>query len=297
MSTDPTPIPPDAVVVGIDGSDRDQTCITWGAGSAHRSRRALHLLHAQDVGAELAPSDPVAGAALPPLEPTPDTVLATALAETRTRWPELAITGSEPWSNPERALIEASQDAHLLVVGSRKVSGLERLLLGRSALAVAMHAACPVVLLPEGARTGAEGPVVVGVDGSEHSVLAATRAFWIARIRRAPLRVVTSWNLEVVDGMVVTTPENPAWEGVMAKHRAIAERVVGPLREDYPDVECEVVIRRGSPATVLTEESADAGLLVIGRRGRGGFRGMLLGSVAHKVIETATCPVMIVRQG
>ena len=59
----------------------------------------------------------------------------------------------------------------------------------------------------------------------------AERAFWIAQIRKAPVRVITTWSLEIVDGMVVTTPENPAWAQVEGKYRDLAERIVAPLRE------------------------------------------------------------------
>lgn len=225
-----------------------------------------------------------------------DSVLEDAIASATEQWPDLTTTGSEPWGNPERVLVEASEGAHLVVVGSRRLSGLQRLLLGRSALAVAMHAKCPVVLLPDGARTDAEGPVVVGVDGSEHAQRAADRAFWIAGVRGTSVRVVICWYLEVVDGSVVTTPENPAWAQVEDKYRTIAENLLKPVRERYPDVPYEIAVRRGDAPQILTEESSAASLLVMGSRGRGGFRGMLLGSVTHKVIETAACPVMVIRQ-
>lgn len=106
---------------------------------------------------------------------------------------------------------------------------------------------------------------------------------------------VTTWNVEVVDGMVVTTPGTDAWNSVEAKYRAVADRVVGPLRAKHPKVDCTVEVVRGAAAKVLAERSAQAGLVVMGTRGRGGFAGMLLGSQSQKVLETATSPVMLVR--
>lgn len=292
-----TQIPTDAVIVGLDGSERDATCLAWAAGAATRARKPLHLIHARETAAELGASDPAAvrGVAAAILY-ADDSVLEDAIASATEQWPDLTTTGSEPWGNPERVLVEASEGAHLVVVGSRRLSGLQRLLLGRSALAVAMHAKCPVVLLPDGARTDAEGPVVVGVDGSEHAQRAADRAFWIAGVRGTSVRVVICWYLEVVDGSVVTTPENPAWAQVEDKYRTIAENLLKPVRGRYPDVPYEIAVRRGDAPQILTEESSAASLLVMGSRGRGGFRGMLLGSVTHKVIETAACPVMVIRQ-
>lgn len=102
------------------------------------------------------------------------------LARARERWPDLAITGSLPFSRPEQALIDASRTARLVVVGAARTSTLQRLGLGRSSLAAAMHSSSPVVIVPQGARVDSEGPVVVGIDGSSHSVAAAERAFWIA---------------------------------------------------------------------------------------------------------------------
>ena len=101
-------------------------------------------------------------------------------------------------------------------------------------LAAAMHAACPVVIVPQGSRTDAEGPVVVGIDGSSHSAAAAERAFWIAELRQAPLVAIITWNVEVVDGMVVTTPGTDAWNSVETKYRAVADRIIEPLRAAHP---------------------------------------------------------------
>lgn len=290
-------IPDGAVVVGIGNSDRDAECLSWAGSSAQRSGSPLHVLHAHDLSAELAAIDPVAGNAIS-LGPEGDlgntAVLDETVAAARERWPELSVTGSQPFVRPEQALIDASENARLVVVGAARESLLQRFGLGRPALAAAMHAKCPVVIVPQGSRADAEGPVVVAIDGSAHSAAAAERAFWIADLRKAPLIAITTWNVEVVDGMVITTPGTDAWNATEAKYRAIADKVVDPLRASHPNVDCTVEVLRTSPAKVIAERSADAGLLVMGTRGRGGFTGMLLGSVSQQVLETATCPVMLV---
>jgi len=290
-------VPHGAFVVGIDGSDRDETCIRYAAGAAPRTGRPLHLLHAQDIAVELAAANPIAarGLAFVPDLALDSQILADALERARAEWPDLDITGSEPWMHPEEALIEASDEAYLIVVGSSRISGLERLLLGRSALAVSLHSRCPVIILPEGGRTDAGGPVVLGFDGSEGAREAARRAFWIADLRGTSVRTITSWYAEVVEGHVVTTPGTPAWEQVESGYRTMVEEGLADIREKYPNVDLDIRIVRGPAAEVLVRESADASLLVIGSRGRGGFRGMLLGSVSHKVLETATSPVMVIR--
>ncbi|MFC7487101.1 universal stress protein [Knoellia sp. CPCC 206453] len=291
-------IPDGAVVVGIGNSDRDAETLTWAGNSAQRSGSPLHILHAHDLSAEMAAIDPVAGNAIS-LGPDGDLgnsgLLGETVASARERWPDVAVSGSQPFVRPERALIDASENARLVVVGAARVGALKRLGLGRPSLAAAMHAKCPVVIVPQGSRADADGPVVVAIDGSTHSAAAADRAFWIAELRQAPLTAITTWNVEVVDGLVVTTPGTDAWNATEAKYRAIADKVIEPLRASHPAVRCTVEVLRNSPAKVLTERSIDAGLIVMGTRGRGGFAGMLLGSVSQQVLETVSCPVMLVR--
>lgn len=290
-------IPDGAVVVGIGNSDRDAETLTWAGNSAQRSGSPLHILHAHDLSAEMAAIDPVAGNAIS-LGPDGDlgntALLDETVASARERWPDVPVTGSQPFARPEQALIDASTHARLVVVGAARESALQRLGLGRPSLAAAMHAQCPVVIVPQGSRADAEGPVVVAIDGSAHSAAAAERAFWIAELRQAPLVAITTWNVEVVDGLVVTTPGTDAWNATEAKYRAVADKIIEPLRASHPDVDATVEVLRNNPAKALTERSADAGLIVMGTRGRGGFTGMLLGSVSQQVLETAGCPVMLV---
>ena len=299
--------PASPVIVGIDGSERDATCIAWGAGAAMRTGRPMVLVHALNLTAELVAPDLIGGS-VPAMDGGTDTLLQAALGNLAlarrdsgelptavARFPDVQVSGTSPVGSSDRELIAASEGAHLLVVGSRRVAGFERLILGRSALAVAMHAHCPVVILPEGSRTDAEGPVVVGVDGSPASQTALDRAFWIAHLRDTSVRIVTTWNVEAVDGMVVTTPGTDAWRSVENRYRSVVEKQLSLVPRDWSDIPHEVAVVRGSPAKVLTEVTARSSLLVVGSRGRGGFRGMLLGSVTHKVLETATCPVMVVR--
>lgn len=290
-------IPDGAVVVGIGNSDRDAETLAWAGNSAERSGSPLHILHAHDLSAEMAAIDPVAGNAIS-LGPDGDLgnegLLHDTLTAARERWPGVSITGSQPYVRPEQALIDASATARLVVVGAARVSALQRLGLGRPSLAAAMHAKCPVVIVPQGSRADADGAIVVAIDGSAHSAAAAERAFWIADLRKAPLTALTTWNVEVVDGLVVTTPGTDAWNATEAKFRAIVDKVVDPLRANHPEVDFTIDIVRSNPAKALAERSADAGLIVMGTRGRGGFSGMLLGSVSQQVLETASCPVMLV---
>ena len=104
-------IPEGAVVVGIGNSDRDAECLDWAGDSAQRSGSPLHILHAHDLNAELSAIDPVAGTSItfgPEGDIGNQGVMAESLAAARSRWPDLAVTGSEPLTRPEQALIDAS---------------------------------------------------------------------------------------------------------------------------------------------------------------------------------------------
>jgi nucleotide-binding universal stress UspA family protein len=79
----------------------------------------------------------------------------------------------------------------------------------------------------------------------------------------------------------------------MAEKALLSESLAGHA-ERYPDVEVHAVVRRGAPAQVVLAAADDAELVVVGSRGRGGFRGLLLGSVSQTVLHHAVCPVVVV---
>ncbi len=172
------------------------------------------------------------------------------------------------------------------------------MLAGSTAVGVAAHATSPVVVVRtrEGATVPPDdGPVVVGVDGSPLSERAVTYAFEEASLRAAPLVALHAWT-DVED------------EGLLGRARALlsgapSETEQGRLlaadlasrQEKYPDVAVERVVVRDRPRRQLLERSATARLVVVGSRGRGGFRGLLLGSTSQALVHHARCPVMIVR--
>lgn len=139
----------------------------------------------------------------------------------------------------------------------------------------------------EGADGHIAGTIVVGVDGSAASIAALRYAARMAELLSTSVTAVTCWRYPSSYDTFVPiewSPESDA-EQVLAEALGTAFGTTLPtgLRS---------VVRRGQPAAVLIEESADARMLVVGSRGLGGFAGLLLGSVsaAH-----ATCPVLVLR--
>ncbi len=137
--------------------------------------------------------------------------------------------------------------------------------------------------------------IVVGVDGSETSKQALAWAVEEARLRGAPLLVIYAWAYPNV-----AVPELPPfaveWELLQEEAHEFLELVVAETIGERAEVEIELVAARGAPAEVLVAAAEDAQLLVVGSRGLGGFKELVLGSISHQCAQHASCPVVIVHR-
>ncbi|KLO44676.1 hypothetical protein ABW17_08295 [Mycobacterium nebraskense] len=137
--------------------------------------------------------------------------------------------------------------------------------------------------------------VAVGIDGSAGSLAALRWALAEARLRGSAVRVVHAWQLPYHQGYI----GHLALEGLRgpldeAAHQTL-DAALADETIDTTGVDITPIVEEGAPARVLIEAAADAELLVVGSRGFGGFRGLLLGSVSQQCAQGATCPVVIVR--
>lgn len=134
----------------------------------------------------------------------------------------------------------------------------------------------------------ASAPIVVGVDGSQSSVEALRAAARLSEALAHPIEVVIAWQWP---------PLSPYFSGDWAPEHEAAALLEAALTEAFgshtPDGLTRI-IQKGSAALVLVEESRRAEMLVVGSRGRGGFAGLLLGSVSAQCVEHARCPVLVV---
>ncbi|MGA0931776.1 MAG: universal stress protein [Candidatus Nanopelagicales bacterium] len=139
--------------------------------------------------------------------------------------------------------------------------------------------------------------VVVGYDGSEHSSIAIDWAADEAVSRGLPLTLVAATTIPL-EGMrfggSVLSPD--AIDDLLERLRAGSEARADEVRAAHADLNVTVKVALGSPASVLVEASANAQLVVLGSRGMGGFRGLLVGSVGVQVASSAACPVVIIRK-
>ena len=137
--------------------------------------------------------------------------------------------------------------------------------------------------------------IVVGIDGSPGSMRALEFAIEEARIRGAEVKAVNAWH-------VPAAAYESGWVPVavdVSEYEKIAHATLDQSLEEAgvakTGVSVTPVVRQGQAADVLVAEAHDADLLVVGSRGLGGFRGLLLGSVGQQCADHAACPVVIVR--
>jgi nucleotide-binding universal stress UspA family protein len=201
-----------------------------------------------------------------------------------------------------RVLIDESADADLLVLGSRGHGGFVGLLLGSVSATCSQYATCPVLVVHEPASQADTEPVelpritrlVVGVDGSAPSTAALRRAVELAPFLKSTVLAVTAWQYPVTYAASTIIPQHAQLERSPedSAHRvadSVAREVFNGVVPDW----FRSVARHGAPARVLIDASGEGDLLVVGSRGRGGFSGLLLGSVSTACAEYARCPVVI----
>jgi nucleotide-binding universal stress UspA family protein len=191
-----------------------------------------------------------------------------------------------------RALLEQSATADLLVVGARGLGGFKSLLLGSVSTQCLHHARCPVTVVRPGTdpvRHVTER-IVVGIDGSPTAQRALRWALDLARQDHAEVEVVHAWQPAVIGGpLTPVLVDAKVWND--AAERTLDQTIAA---EDTTGVHLARTLSCGSAAAALIDAAHDADLVVVGSRGRGGFTGMLLGSVSHQVAHHAPCPLVVV---
>jgi nucleotide-binding universal stress UspA family protein len=141
------------------------------------------------------------------------------------------------------------------------------------------------------------GHIVVGIDGSPCSRHALRFAADEARLRGESLRVVIAWQVPVAVYMGSSIAPVLDSAGFSALAREGAKKEIAEVLGSQADPPVELEMHEGNAAKILVEESGAASMLVVGSRGRGGFAGLLLGSVSQQCVAHARCPVTVVHQG
>jgi nucleotide-binding universal stress UspA family protein len=297
------------ILIGIDGSEQADRALRWGlheAGLQNATVTVVHALraHASNGAAEqsgryeervAAAHDLIASAVTRAGAPRDGD------SELRT----VAIIDDVP----ARVLLRHARDHDLVVVGSRGRGGFAGLLLGSVSQQVSMHADVPVAVIPtdrgEDRRRDPESTreIVVGVDGSSHSIAALRWAIDEASVRHCPVTAVHVYPhpATTLTPDVLAALNRAGVEAFGARtHEAAQRRLDDVVAREVPasaQVDVERAVVAGAAGSVLVDEAADpATMLVLGGRGRGGFAGLLLGSVSQQCLHHARGPVVVVHR-
>ena len=281
------------VVVALDGTPHSALTLRWGVDEAVRRRAPLLLVRAIDDSWQVTAWSwyPIVGGN--DLDTEAKEYLADQASLLEEHHPGLRVETRVLHGQVVPCLRELSITAQLLVLGAHARTGRART--GSTGVHVAAHARCPVAVVRSDPDhpASSDAAVVVGVDGSSASLWAANVAAREAWMRGRPLRVVHArpaipdpFGRGSVPPLETADEDDPT-------HRA-AHTVAERLRTENEGLTVELALVDDDPADALVGLGTGAALLVVGSRGLGSFRGMLLGSVSHAVLREATVPVIVV---
>ncbi|HEY9312542.1 universal stress protein [Williamsia sp.] len=283
------------VIVGVDGSESSDQAVVWAANTAELMGRELVVVgvYEPQVGGYAGTAMAYTGDLVTLIQDAVKETVTAAEKLARETTPTVEVSSRIVAGTPTAVLNDESADAAMVVVGTRGRGAVRGLIAGSVSTGVAAHASSPVAVV---AHPPGTGPVVVGIDGSESSDLALTAAFEQAALRGTGLTVVHTWTdlatntfggFGITDDLVQQTEDEA--------HKLVAQRIAAHTA-DHPDVVVSTMVAADGPAhQLLTAAAEGAQLLVLGSRGRGGFTGLLLGSVSQTVLHHAPSPVLIVK--
>ena len=281
------------VVVGFDGSETSLLTAKWAAAEAELRGLGLTLVNA------LIP--PTSGGTFGPGMAVGLDTLEDIRKAAQTALDEVAASLSGPdiqsivqIGSPTGVLLEASETAALIVVGSRGHGGFKELLLGSVSSQLVAHADCPVIVMRH-QIDAARNQIVVGIDGSPSSNAAVGFAFATASLHKWKLVAVHAWDVPSFDLVIMPgTPVPTNFDSINDSEVRLAAEVLSGFQAEYPDVEVAQVVTRGNAVRALLDASPAAAMIVVGTRGHGQVMSSVLGSVSHGILHKAKVPVAVV---
>ncbi len=280
------------MIVGIDGSDPSLQALDWAVDEAVLRNTDLRIVHASRWERYEA-LQPSSGLTRGSLRQHSEHLVAQALERARKRAPQARISSHIAEKDPSSALVEASREAGVIVVGSRGRGTFSGLLLGSVSLPVAAHAECPVVVVRGSDKNvhGGFGRIALGVGAPEQAPTAADFAFHEAELRRAEVLALRAWRCPAHE--LPDYPTDDSQAHVVRAENELAVALHDP-REAHAGVRAHAEPHEGRARDVLVEASALSDLLVVGARRRHSSVGLQLGPVGHAVLHHAACPVAVV---
>ncbi|MBB3665644.1 nucleotide-binding universal stress UspA family protein [Prauserella sediminis] len=287
------------IVAGIDGSASAMNAAVWAAQEAARRGDTVRLVHAYVVPTSAYPAFATSSSDVrESAEQQAQTALDVARTEIARTVPGVEVEAQRTEGQPGHVLTGESRGARCVVIGSRGHGGFTGMLVGSMAVTLASHAHSNVVVVRGEHHDDpppTTGPVVVGIDASDHAGPALGHAFDAAHERAVPLVAVHTWNDLVAAEGPYAHPFSTDLSDVETAGDELLDERLAPWRKRYPDVEVREVLEPGRPARALLQQADGAQLVVVGTRGHGGFAGMLLGSTSQALVIHAPCPVLVIR--
>ncbi|QAY63593.1 universal stress protein [Xylanimonas allomyrinae] len=298
---------PEIVLVGVDGSAPSLHALDWAVAYAKRVGWALHMVCSYSLPSFTAASLDGGYAALDDTAIQEGAKSVLIEAQERVVDSGVPITAAVATGDAAGVLVELSKDYGLAVVGTRGHGGFTERLLGTVSSALPAHAACPVVVVPLRPHADEKQPagggtgrtvhrIVVGVDGSPSAEVALRAAVGQAKVWDAELVAVAGVPVGSGAGVLAWLPAQIDHEQVLADVKAGLDVIVDRFEAEADGMKIKRIVLDGTGAELLTEFSTAADLLVVGSRGRGGFRGLLLGSTSQAVLHHASCPVLVINR-
>jgi nucleotide-binding universal stress UspA family protein len=288
------------VVVGVDGSEAALRAVEWAAREADRRKSPLRIVSVPNMPARMRASDGPLPTVGTELQEFSERAIDAAVIRVKEVAPGLAVDTRLVHGAPAVVIADSGAEALMIVVGARGVGGFAALLLGSVSRYVAMHAECPVAVIREQVDA-VHREIVVGVHDLKESTQALAFAFEEAAMREAELVAVHAWH-RFLPSLSGAASRDAAGNG--ADHDAISADATKHLgqtlltwRDKYPGVTVRPDVVRGHPAQVLSEYSARADLVVIGRHGGSSAARPTVGSIQHAVLHHARGPVAVIPTG
>lgn len=281
------------IIVGYDSSLAAGAALKWAQDEAQRRSVPVRLVYVFEWATLVAPVPAGSGWPDPSVRQEVAAALYEAVSRAQSARPEVQVSGTVVDGTVTSTLRKLSEHASLLVLGDRGLGGFIGLRAGSVAVGGVTHAQCPVVMVRGCAPP--RHPVVVGLDDSLDCSDAVGFALDQAIARGVDLLAVRAFQPPPVPWRRDSAPLSYDLADLEQAERRLADEALQGWQEKHPDVTVNVRLVHRTAADALINASADAQLVVVGARGRGGFPGQALGSVARKLIDHAHCPVAVVR--
>ena len=282
-----------AILVGVDGSHASYKATWWAANYAKHAGLTLQIVCAYSLPSYAAVSFDATYTAMGDdnaAHNDAQEILSKAKAiagEQGVEASTLIVTG-----DPASVFVELSRNYNLIVIGNRGKGGLAERLLGTTSSSLPAYAYCPIIVVP---YTDDDGNLMHLNNTITKVAVGADESKWGIKALQIAADFAASWNAEL--DVISAVPEvkgAASDDSVYDSYMDDLQTRVAPLQEKYPDLSVNCRVVPGAAVHTLTEASYNHDVVVVGSRGRGGFTGLLLGSISQGLLQHAVSPVYVV---